>query len=137
MAEKCYFCTYHSTTYMAEHNDTGHWGEEQAARYLVAKGYGIMARNWRSDHRDIDIVAHKDGTVAFVEVKTRRDRRYMEPEQAVDARKVRSVTAAAGAFMQKHGIDAEVRFDIITVTGTPGGGCAIDHIEDAFVPLPY
>lgn len=133
----CYFCTCYNTSIMAEHNDMGYWGEEQAARYLEAKGYGIMARNWRLGHRDIDIVAHKGGTVVFVEVKARRDNRYMEPEQAVDARKIRSLSAAAAAFMQSHGLDADARFDIITVTGTPGGECAINHIEDAFVPLPY
>ena len=71
---------------MAEHNNMGYWGEQQAASYLEANGYGIMARNWRLGHRDLDIVAHKDGTVVFVEVKTRRDNRYMEAEQAVDAR---------------------------------------------------
>lgn len=122
---------------MAEHNNMGYWGEQQAASYLEANGYGIMARNWRLGHRDLDIVAHKDGTVVFVEVKTRRDNRYMEAEQAVDARKIRSIAAAAGAFMQQHGIDADARFDIITVTGAPWAGCTINHIENAFVPLPY
>ncbi len=119
---------------MAAHNDMGRWGEEQAARYLESRGYGIMARNWRCGHRDIDIVAHKDGTVAFVEVKTRRSRSLMAPEQAVDARKVRSVVVAAGAFLKSRGIDADVRFDIVAVTGSPGGECDIDHIENAFVP---
>ena len=51
----------------------GRWGEDRAAEYLESQGYGIMARDWRAGRRDIDIVAHKDGTVAFVEVKTRRD----------------------------------------------------------------
>ncbi len=122
---------------MAEHNKTGYWGEEKAAEYLTAKGYGIMARNWRMGRRDIDIVAHKDGTVVFVEVKTRRDNRFAEPEQAVGAAKVRSLSLAAGAFMKSLATDAAARFDIITVTGTPGGDFRIDHIEDAFVPLPY
>lgn len=121
---------------MAQHNDMGRWGEEQAARYLEAKGYGIMARNWRSGHRDIDIVAHRGGTVVFVEVKTRRSLSLAAPEQAVGARKVRSVVAAAGAFVRSRGIDADVRFDIITVTGEPGAGCDINHIEDAFMPMP-
>lgn len=119
---------------MAEHNNTGYRGEELAARYLEAKGYGIMARNWRVGHRDIDIVAHKGGTVAFVEVKTRRTGAIMEPERAVDARKVRSIAIAANAFLQRYGIDADVRFDIVSVTMTPGGECKIDHTEGAFVP---
>ena len=119
---------------MAEHNNTGYRGEELAARYLEAKGYGIMARNWRVGHRDIDIVAHKGGTVAFVEVKARRPGALIEPERAVDARKVRSIAIAANAFLQRYGIDADVRFDIVAVTMLPGGECKIDHIEGAFVP---
>ncbi len=122
---------------VAEHNNLGYWGEQRAAEYLEAKGYGIMARNWRMGARDIDIVAHKDGTVVFVEVKTRRDNRYAEPEQAVDAKKIRSLTTAASAFMKQNRVDADARFDIVTVTGTPGGDCRINHIENAFVPLPY
>lgn len=119
---------------MAEHNTTGRWGEDRAAEYLESRGYGIMARDWRAGRRDIDIVAHKDGTVAFVEVKTRRDTGFGAPEQAVDLRKVRSIAAAASAFIKLNRIDARVRFDIISVTGSPGAGCAIDHIENAFVP---
>lgn len=120
---------------MAEHNNLGQWGEQKATEYLEDNGYGIMARDWRYGRRDIDIVAHKDGTVVFVEVKTRRDNRFAEPEQAVDRQKIRSLSAAAEAFIRVCGIDAEVRFDIVTVTGGPGRECRINHIEDAFMPI--
>ena len=56
---------------MAAHNDLGKWGEDRAADYLQRKGYRIVARNWKSGHRDIDIIAmdgdEYDGTVVFVE----------------------------------------------------------------------
>lgn len=122
---------------MAEHNNLGYWGEQKAAEYLEDNGYGIMARNWRCGHRDLDIVAHKDGTVVFVEVKTRRDNRFGEPEQAVDMRKIKSLSVAAEAFIAANRIDAEVRFDIITVTGASAGECRVNHIEDAFMPIMY
>lgn len=137
MAKIWYFCGIQHTGIMAEHNNTGYWGEDVAAAYLEANGYGIMARNWHSGHRDIDIIAHKSGTVVFVEVKTRRNATFMKPEQAVDARKIRSLSAAAEAYIRRYKVDADVRFDIITVTGTPEGAHSINHIEDAFMPLPY
>ena len=42
---------------MAEHNDLGKWGEDLAADYLQRKGYMILERDWKSGHRDLDIIA--------------------------------------------------------------------------------
>jgi putative endonuclease len=122
---------------MAAHNDLGHWGEEKAADYLMTRGYRILHRDWRYGHRDIDIVAMKDNVIAIVEVKTRRNNVFMEPELAVDRRKVRSLMIAANAYVKAFRIDNELRFDIISVTGTGNDDCEINHIESAFMPLPY
>ncbi len=122
---------------MAEHNDFGQWGERVAADFLEQKGYGIMRRNWRFGHRDIDIIAVDRDTLVIAEVKTRAGNTLTEPETAVDSRKMRSLAMAANAFVKKHGIDAPIRFDIIAVTGASGGEYSINHIEDAFTPLPY
>ncbi len=119
---------------MAEHNDTGRWGERKAAEYLEHKGYRIMWRDWRDGHRDIDIVAIDADQLVVVEVKTRRNNTYMEPEQAVDARKIRSLAIAAAKFVRTYGIEMPVRFDIVSVTGTGDDDCRIRHIEDAFTP---
>ena len=64
--------------YMAAHNDLGKWGENCAAEYLQRKGYTIVVRDWKSGHRDIDIVAKDNETLVFVEVKTRRNRVFIE-----------------------------------------------------------
>ena len=58
---------------MAVHNELGKIGEDFAATYLEHAGYGIIERDWRQGHRDLDIIARSpDGTtVVFVEVKTR------------------------------------------------------------------
>ena len=101
---------------MAEHNDTGRWGEQKAAEYLERKGYRILWRDWR---------------------KTRRNADYMPPELAVDARKMRSLAVAAAKLVGTYGIEFPLRFDIVAVTGTPGGDCDIRHIEDAFTPMQY
>ena len=54
---------------MAYHNDFGAQGEDIAIDYLRSKGYVILDRNWRSGHKEIDIVARKDDIVVFVEVR--------------------------------------------------------------------
>lgn len=57
---------------MAEHNELGKWGEDEAARFLQRKGFTILERDWRVGKRDLDIIALKeDGKLlVFVEVKT-------------------------------------------------------------------
>ena len=120
---------------MAQHNDFGKWGEEMAAQYLRDKGYAIRHRDWKSGRRDLDIVAvTPDGkTLAFVEVKTRRNNSFVEPETAVDWRKIRSLTLAASAYVSRYALDMELRFDIVTVVGE-GPNAHIDHIEGALLP---
>lgn len=120
---------------MAWHNELGKWGENVAAQYLKDKGYAILHRDWKSGRRDIDIVAvTPDGkTLAFVEVKTRRNRLFAEPEMAVDWRKIRSLTLAASVYIARYPLRLEPRFDIITVVGD-GTTAQTEHIEGAFLP---
>ena len=121
---------------MALHNDFGHWGEEVAADYLRSQGYTILHRNYRVGHRDLDIVALRDDVLVFVEVKTRRDSTLVEAELAVDGRKIQSVSIAANNYIKRFNISALIRFDVITVVGSPSGTYRINHIEDAFLPIP-
>ena len=119
---------------MAAHNELGKWGEDCAADYLQRKGYTIVERDWKSGHRDIDIIAvDENRTVVFVEVKTRRNRVFGEPEESVDYRKMRNLQAAINHYVKYRHIDNDIRFDIITVVGTIGSDPDIDHLID--VPL--
>ena len=122
---------------MAEHNDFGRWGEQKAADHLTAEGYRVMERDWRHGHRDIDIIAADGGELVFVEVKTRRGNTPVSPELAVDRRKMKSMATAANAYVKTRRIGLPLRFDIIAVTGDGGESCTINHIKDAFKPLPY
>ena len=56
---------------MAHHNDFGKWGEDVAVNDLQENGFEILARNWRHEHKEIDIIAQREGKLYFVEVKTR------------------------------------------------------------------
>lgn len=118
---------------MAEHNLRGKKGEEEAANYLLAHGYTILHRNWRSGHKELDIVARQGGELVVVEVKCRRDVQYGRPEDAVDGRKIRRIVASTDAYLRKFDIDLPVRFDVITVTGEEPP-YEIVHICDAFFP---
>jgi putative endonuclease len=116
---------------MAEHNELGNWGEEVAANYLTQKGYFIRERDWHSGHRDIDIIAADDDVLVFVEVKTRRNRQFGDPEEAVHYKKFRNLRLAINHYVKYKHIDQEIRLDIITVVGTPEGGTPeVEHIQD-------
>lgn len=127
--------TFVKTINMATHNDYGRWGEQMAAQFLKEKGYAICHRNWRIGHRDLDIVAldPRDDTLVIVEVKTRSSREYAGPEEAVDWKKIRNLISAANAYVKRYQIQLNLRFDIVTVTGSQQQ-FEIDHIEDAFRP---
>ena len=111
----------------------GQWGEDQAADFLVKKGYTIIERDWQSGHRDIDIIATDGNEMVFVEVKTRRNRLFTDPEEAVDYRKRQHLRQAINHYIKYRHVNCEVRFDIITIVGTIGQTPEIDHIID--VPI--
>ena len=119
---------------MAAHNELGKWGEDCAVEYLQRKGYSIVARDWKSGHRDIDVIAIDEGTMVFVEVKTRRNRDFVNPEEAVDYHKLRNLQGAINHYVKFFHVDSDIRFDIITVVGILGDADPeIDHLKD--IPL--
>jgi len=120
---------------MAEHNELGKWGEEKASEYLANKGFRILERDWRIGHRDIDIIAIDGDELVFVEVKTRRNNYFMEPELSVNMKKMRSISLAANAYAKMHYVEMPIRFDIVTVLGMKDSNCQINHIDNAFIPM--
>ena len=121
---------------MAKHNELGKWGEAEAVRFLEAKGYAILERDWRFGKRDLDIVALTEDacTLVVVEVKTRGTDDMKAPEEAVDVKKMRNLAVAANAYVKEHVVAQEVRFDIISIVGTADKMERIDHLVDAFNP---
>ena len=115
---------------MALHNEFGKWGEDFAAAFLREQGYVILERDWHSGHRDIDIVAVDGQTIVFVEVKTRRNRMYAEPEEAVDDEKIRNLRQAMNHYVKSHHLEKDVRLDIVTVTGDMNSFPDIRHTKD-------
>jgi putative endonuclease len=119
---------------MADHNVTGQKGEELAANYLKNKGYTVLETNWRFKNLEADIIASLGKTMIVAEVKTRKTNFFGEPETFVTRQKQRNLIKAAHEYVLKHGIDLEVRFDIISVIMNSSGS-SVNHIEAAFYPL--
>lgn len=119
---------------MAEHNDLGRNAEYIARNYLVDKGYAIVDTNWRSGHKEIDIVARQGDVLVVVEVKARKYDSILAPEDAVDMKKIRNLVHAAHSYVVSHCLDVDVRFDIVTITTSHDGKTIIRHITDAFFP---
>ena len=117
---------------MADHTDFGKIAEDLAADYLVREGYKILARNFRFQKAEIDIIAEFNEEIVIVEVKARATDAFMEPHEAVNKRKIRLIVNAADAFMNQENRDQHVRFDIISVLPDKKGKLEINHIIDAF-----
>ena len=118
---------------MAKHNELGKQGEEIAAQYLIEKGYEIVERNWRNKHKEIDIIAKDGKDLVIVEVKTRQNDEYGDPDIAVTRQKQRRLISAANAYLFQNKLDIDTRFDIISIIFKEDKP-VIDHIEDAFLP---
>ena len=117
---------------MNNNQDFGKLGEDLAVNYLINKGYQILERNWRSGHKEIDIIALDGDTLVAVEVKTRKSNTYGEPDIAVGAMKQQMLIWDADAYVRYKNLDVEVRFDIVSIVITDTGE-HIEHIEDAFI----
>ena len=116
---------------MASHNELGKWGEMIAGIYLRQQGYVILHRDWKSGHRDIDIVARDGDVLVFVEVKTRRDNIFGSPIEAVDGRKLRNLRLAINHYLNYYRINGEARFDIVSVVGQVGDASpSIEHLKN-------
>jgi putative endonuclease len=98
----------------------GRAGEAQAARFLEAQGYVLLARNWRIREGELDIVAQEGDTLAFVEVKTRRTHTHGAGEESIDARKQQRLAQLAERFLAAHPelTFRQCRFDVVVIDYT-------------------
>ena len=119
---------------MAQHLDLGRKGEALAKAHLENTGYEIMDENWTHGRLEVDLIAYKNGTIIFTEVKTRTGRGFGEPEDFVDTRKQKLLADAADEYLYLMNHQGEVRFDIISVLFDQKNNHVLKHIEDAFWP---
>jgi len=111
----------------------GRRGEAAVERLYVARGYRVVARNWRCRIGELDLVVARGGTLVVCEVKTRRGSRYGGGFEAVDARKRQKLRALAETFCLQHPVSAaSIRFDVASVRLRSDDSAAVQIFEDAF-----
>ena len=73
---------------LADPKRLGRWGQNKAEVFLKRRRLRTLARNFAGTNGELDLVmGDRDGTIVFVEVKTRRDEKFMPALAAVNAMK--------------------------------------------------
>jgi putative endonuclease len=126
--------------YQNDRGGLGRHGEELAARHLAAKGYHIVARNWRCPRKEagtvaggeIDLVARDGPELAIVEVRARRGRAFGSPEESITADKQARLVDLAEAYVQTEEWSGPWRIDVVAIEMDRRGRLLrIDHYENA------
>ncbi len=108
----------------------GTQGEDLAVKYLKKKGYIIIERNFRCRFGEIDIIAQDKTSLVFVEVKTRRSRRYGLPCEAVNDGKIRHLKRMATYYIIVSSLyNRDMRIDVIEILMCQGLPF-LHHIEN-------
>jgi putative endonuclease len=121
----------------------GNWGERQAAEFLQTKGYTILARNQRTPHGELDLIALQPegsgisrGTLVFIEVRTRASTVLGAPELSVTETKQNHVRQSVAYYLQNNpeiAQNLDWRIDVIAIRRFDRRAPAeITHFENAF-----
>jgi putative endonuclease len=118
----------------AAHLATGARGEEDAYFHLRELGYVMVARNFRSAKRkgEVDLIGWDNGTLCFIEVKTRSKRDFIPAEAAVDHTKQRELRIMAREYLHRVKGDPPHRFDVVSVYYAASGAPEFELIKAAF-----
>ena len=113
----------------------GDRGEREAERFLLRKGWVIVARGYEDRVGELDIVAVDGPTLVFVEVKTRSSHSKGHPAEAVDFEKQKQLSRVGLSYLKWHNLrGVPTRFDIIAITWPSGESPTIEHFLHAFEP---
>ena len=114
---------------MALHQTLGAAGEQYVYEYLIKQGFIVRETNWRVGHLEVDIIAERNGTFHFVEVKTRATRSAFDPRRSVNRKKQENLINASRSYCRMCGrMDVDVQYDVALIFGTPG------HFEMEYMP---
>jgi putative endonuclease len=110
----------------------GKFGENLAARHLKNQGYKIVCRNYRTKLGEIDIIAKKDDTIVFVEVKSRRTSTFGHPKHAITLKKQQQISKTALYYLKEtNQSNVSARFDVVTVNSVSQKN-DVEVIKNAF-----
>lgn len=118
---------------MANQQVLGAAGEDLAAVWLAERGYILLHRNWRSGHCEVDIIAHLGPVLHFIEVKTRRNKKFGEPEESVDNKKIRNLLKAGEEFQYQYPQWKRVQYDVLSISLFSGKEAEYFFIADVYL----
>jgi putative endonuclease len=112
----------------------GQWGEKRCEKFLKRKGLKTLTRNFSCKTGEIDIVmVNADGSIVFVEVRTKADENFAEVEASITPPKKVRLQRTARYFLVSNNIqNRPFRFDIVTIVLGQSGRPQIRHYENAF-----
>jgi putative endonuclease len=117
---------------MAAHNEAGTLAETMTSAWLEAKGYVLLARNFRYRKAEIDLIMVDQETLLFIEVKFRSGIGFGFAEGFVDRPKKKLLIQAADHFIHSRNWKKDIRFDIVSVYKDQRGVFHFRQFKDAF-----
>lgn len=126
-------CFKHITMYKTDTAGLGKRGEDVALKFLKERGMQLVARNWRSSHKKLDLIMEDGNFLRIIEVRSLSYPNNVLPFETVGPVKRRMVVDAARHFVALKGIDKEIVFDIVSIVFN-GDLFTIDYIANAFAP---
>jgi putative endonuclease len=102
-------------THAKKTHQTGKTGEELAERFLMGKGFRLIEKNFRVPGAEIDLIMENEDIVLFVEVKTRTNNNFGEPEDALNYNKKKKIIYGIKKFIMNEGVTKKWRCDLIAV----------------------
>ena len=107
----------------------GNSAEDLAAKFLKAKGFKIITKQFSTRFGEIDLIARLGDEIVFVEVKARKSSAFGHPEESVTDKKLEKITMVAQEYLKKKGWESrEHRIDVIAIS-YDSGEPEILHIE--------
>ena len=105
-------------------------GERAAKIYLESKNYKIMEQNYRTKYAEIDLVAKKDNILIFIEVRTKRSRAFVAPEESINYKKLKKIYWNANAYVAFKKWGGAYRIDAVCVVLNPDDTISeLEHYE--------
>jgi len=117
---------------LANHHLLGTEGEALAVKWLTEKGFSMLHVNWRYSYYEIDIIASLKDVLHFIEVKTRTNKKFGEPEARVDQKKIINLLKAGAAYHYQHPAWKRIQYDVLSVSIQPGNMVDYFFIEDIY-----
>ncbi|MEN6619599.1 MAG: YraN family protein [Rikenellaceae bacterium] len=119
--------------------ETGKMAEDVALEFLEEKGQIMLERNWRSGHKELDLImkgVSEDGTerLHIVEVRSLKMPNLYQPYESIDIYKQRAVISAARSYIYQNNLNWETQFDIVSVI-FKAEGVSLEYFPDAFTPI--